>query len=69
MDDQRQFDFLDIVSLISFAVGLANYQENVNQTDVQKIVNQAIANIHEHLKNQDEKIDLILKELKINEIH
>lgn len=69
MDDQRQFDFLDIVSLISFAVGLANYQENVNQTDVQKIVNQAIANIHEHLKNQDEKIDLILKELNINEIH
>lgn len=69
MDNERQFDFLDIVSLVSFAIGLANYKENVNQTDIQKVVNQAIANIHEHLKNQDEKIDLILKELKINEIH
>lgn len=60
-DANNQYEFLDILAIIGFVVGLANYNENVNQTEIQKIVNQAITDIHEHLKMQDDKIDKILE--------
>lgn len=34
----KQYDFLDIIALASFVVGMANYEENVGQTQVNDLV-------------------------------
>lgn len=66
-----QFTFLDIVSLISFMISMMNYNENLTQSDKQdlqkELANQAEAmlnEIHNHLQDQDKKINLILKKLE-----
>lgn len=55
---------LDAIALISFFVGIANYDENVNQSSMNKTVKQAVDDIHKHLAIQDEKIDLLLSKLE-----
>ena len=54
---------LDAMSTISFLIGVMNLAENISQTDVQELVNDAIQDIHNHLEEQDRKIDMILKKL------
>lgn len=54
---------LDAMALVSFLIGLANYDENVDQSSMSKIVNQAVNDIHYHLSMQDEKINEILSKL------
>ena len=56
---------LDILSVISFVIGVANYEENVSQSEVQDLVQKAVENIHQHLEMQDQKIDKIMEVLKI----
>ena len=53
---------------MSFAVGLANYEENLTQSDKQDLmhnfdeeIKRALHDIHEHLSVQDAKINLILR--------
>lgn len=55
---------LDAMALISFFVGIANYDENVDQSSMNKTVKQAVDDIHKHLAIQDEKIDLLLSKLE-----
>lgn len=55
---------LDAIALISFFVGIANYDENVDQSSMNKTVKQAVDDIHKHLAIQDEKIDLLLSKLE-----
>ncbi len=54
---------LDAMALVSFFVGLANYDENVDQSSMNKTVKQAVDDIHYHLSVQDEKICEILAKL------
>lgn len=54
---------LDAMALVSFCVGLANYDENVDQSSMNKTVKQAVDDIHYHLSVQDEKICEILAKL------
>lgn len=54
---------LDAMALVSFFVGLANYDENVDQSLMNKTVKQAVEDIHYHLSMQDEKISEILAKL------
>lgn len=56
-------NIMDAMAIISFIIGLANYNENIGQTDLQEIVNVAIDDIHRHLQIQDNKIDMILEML------
>lgn len=63
-----QFTFLDMVSLMSFFLTLMNLNENLSQNDKQDILENLsnrsdllLKEIHEHLQNQDEKIDKILE--------
>lgn len=65
-----QFTFLDMVSLLSFLIGTANLQENLTQGDKQDLMeifskktDDLLKEIHQHLKEQDNKIDIILEEL------
>lgn len=55
---------LDAIAVISFFVGIANYDENVDQSSMNKTVKQAVDDIHKHLAIQDEKIDLLLSKLE-----
>ena len=54
---------MDAMAIVSFIIGLANYNENIGQTDLQEVVNGAIDDIHRHLQIQDNKIDMILEML------
>lgn len=59
-ENNRGLSVLDAVAIMSFIVGLANYEENVDQSALNETVSNAVNDIHEHLKVQDEKMDKIL---------
>lgn len=56
-------NILDAMSTISFLIGIMNLTENISQTDVQNLVENAINDVHNHLLEQDKKIDKIIKKL------
>lgn len=67
----REWDFLDWISVMSFLIGVATYDENLTQGDKQDLLHevdeateQAIQKVREHLAEQDKKIDKILEMLK-----
>ena len=69
--NQKQLDFIDLISIMSFCISLANLNENLTQSDKQdladelnKKVNLVLQEIHKHLEEQDVKIDKILEALK-----
>ena len=70
-----EWTFLDIVTLISFIIGLQNLDMNIDQNDMQsqtkelnqkadERVNKLLDEIHAHLEMQDKKLDLILEAQK-----
>lgn len=61
-------NFLDWISVLSFAIGVANYAENITQTDMQELTKEVdnktstlLSELHGHLEEQDRKIDNILQ--------
>ena len=63
---QNNLSLLDILTIISFIIGWANYEENVDQSDLQEILQKAVNNIHEHLEIQDIKLNKIMGVLNID---
>ena len=59
--EEQQINFLDIISILSFIIGLENLQENRQQSKSQE---QIIKAIEEHLKKQDEQYEKIIKLLE-----
>ena len=59
----EQLSVMDILGVVSFVLGIANYTENLSQTQFQDELNKAVTDIHRHLQIQDDKIDLILAAL------
>ncbi len=66
----NNIEFLDVLTIINFVIGLKNYGETLNQTDKQDLMKEVdqrtskiLKEIQEHLKIQDEKIDKVLKRL------
>lgn len=66
-----EWTFLDIVTLISFVIGLQNLEMNITQEDMQNsterldmALRENVREIHSHLEEQDKKIDLILQEMR-----
>ena len=62
---------LDSISILSFIIGIMNYEENLTQNDKQELENKLSSSIelllneiHSHLTEQDKKLDIILEELK-----
>lgn len=64
--DDRQFDILDILNILSFIIGVKNINENLSQNTAEDLLSSAVKEIHEHLSEQDRKIDLILKKLGVD---
>lgn len=69
--DNGEFTFLDIISIMSFCIGLQNLDLNVTQEDAQNLKHQLNSNVqvlldelHGHLQMQDDKIDRILQILE-----
>ena len=69
--ENGQLTFLDTINLISFMIGIMNLNENLTQGDKQDLLKtfsqeaeRLLNEIHHHLQEQDEKIDIILEELK-----
>ena len=69
--ENGQLTFLDTINLISFMIGVMNLNENLTQGDKQDLLKtfsqeaeRLLNEIHHHLQEQDEKIDMILEELK-----
>lgn len=61
---RRSERVLDAMSVMSFVIGLANYGENIDQSMLQETAKNIMADIHKHLQEQDDKIDLILERLE-----
>lgn len=55
---------LDAMSFIGFLIGVANYEENISQSDVQNMIKEALRDVHKHLDEQDDKIDHIIELLE-----
>lgn len=69
--DKQQYDLLDVLNILSFIIGILNYNENLTQNDKQDLLGQLnnqtkvlLNEIHSHLEEQDKKIDSILEVLK-----
>jgi len=61
--------FLDIISLISFCIGLQNLGLNISQDDLQKeserldkALRDNVEEIHKHLKEQDRMLKELLND-------
>lgn len=63
MSNNRQWEALDALSVISFLIGWFNFFENADQTTMQDAIQNAVSDIHEHLKEQDKKMDAIIEML------
>lgn len=66
-----ELTFLDIISIISFCVGLQNLELNITEQDINNQTQElderlhvVVDDIHMHLQMQDKKIDTILEEIR-----
>ena len=60
----NQFDVLDLLSIMSFAIQMENQKNIVSIKDIQHEVDAAVDNIHQHLENQDKKINYLISLLE-----
>ena len=68
----NQLEFLDLLNIASFCIGLMNLDQNLTQNDKQELesqfntkVDQLLKEIHAHLQEQDNKIDIIMKKMGV----
>ena len=67
----NELSFIDLISIVSFCVGLQNLDLNISQENLDNQTQELdgklrdnVDDIHEHLRRQDAKIDQILEVLK-----
>lgn len=66
----KQLNLLDTLNIMSFVIGLMNLNENLTQGDKQELMEELsnkadllLTEIHNHLKEQDKKLDRIIQML------
>ena len=66
------YSYIDYVNLMDLAINIKNLRSNASQEERQKLeehfntkLNSLLEEIHSHLQEQDNKIDLILKKLEV----
>lgn len=64
----EQWELIDILNILSFIIGLLNYNENLTQNDKQDLLSavsrqtkEILTDIHRHLEEQDKKLDEIMR--------
>ncbi len=60
---QESFEFLDLITVLSFIMQIQNQSKIFDLHDVQEDNARVAQEIHAHLEQQDEKIDKILEVL------
>ena len=68
MNEQKQWDFLDVLSIISFALQVKTLGTTFSIEDIQKDNDRIMQELHGHLEGQDRKIDMILEVLRNGKI-
>lgn len=70
-NNRNELEFMDILNIMSFIIGMMNYGENMTQGDKQDIMhsldNQTqtlLENIHNHLTEQDRKLEEIQNDIR-----
>ena len=68
---KNQMEFLDLLSIASFVIALQNLDMNITQEDMAETTERLdrglrteVDEIHEHLEEQDRKLDEILSRLE-----
>lgn len=62
-NSQESFEFLDLITVLSFIMQIQNQSKIFDLHDVQNDNAKVAREIHAHLEQQDEKIDKILEVL------
>lgn len=60
----KDLELLDILNILSFYISCKSYDENLSQTNASELLNKAVEDIHNHLVEQDKKLDRILEVLE-----
>ena len=68
MNEQKQLDFLDVLSIISFVLQIETLGNTFTIEDIQKDNDRIMQELHGHLEEQDRKIDMIMEVLKNGKI-
>lgn len=66
-NNDNQLNAMDFISMVNFFIGLANYGKNVDQNKMNRAIESAVIDIHDHLNEQDRKIDSVIEMLKKGE--
>lgn len=71
LKDDKQFDFLDSLAVLSFLIALQNLDLNTTQTDIQSqtetldsSLRKQVEEIHTHLERQDKLLKELLLEMQ-----
>lgn len=59
--DSTEFELLDLLTVLSFIMQVQNQSKLFGISDIQEDNNRVAEEIHQHLKQQDEKINKILE--------
>lgn len=59
--DSTEFELLDLLTILSFIMQVQNQSKLFGISDIQEDNNRVAEEIHQHLKQQDEKINKILE--------
>lgn len=64
MSNNEQLSFIDLLSILSFCIGVMNLDLNVSAEDIDNQTQTILKEIHTHLEEQDNKIQEILHRLE-----
>jgi len=66
MDENAQFTIMDVLNILSFIIGIKNLNENLSQNTAGDLLSAAVNEIHEHLSEQDRKLNIIMEKLGVD---
>ena len=64
MNENEQLSFIDLLSILSFCIGIMNLELNVTAEDIDSQTQTLLNEIHAHLEIQDNKLDNIIERLE-----
>lgn len=71
MNNNEQLTLLDMLNILSFIIGILNYNENLTQGDKQELMQEidnkislVLDKVQKHLEIQDKQLNIIIKRLE-----
>lgn len=60
---QQEISALDIISVMGTMLGIMTYDKVITKNDLNENIHSMLNNIHNHLQEQNRKLDLILSKM------